>query len=566
MRKTFKFASLIALALIAMFSVTSIVQAAPAVLIGATTQPHPYESNPTAHALLGDFISSPTVSVVTPVTQTGSPNNARDRSLTTSALVHSYITGSYELKTFPVNTFTISSVDFRLKYSYPGSTDDTYRITYYVDPSVTLTVLQGWSTAAVATTTQIWSTPVEPNDGVWSWTDVSKIRFRIETTLSGVSDAKNVMAYEFWVRVYPAAGEGATPPTDPVFPPTYAYDGDIEGYDAKFGGFKAAATSPYAWTSYQYNGYFALSGFENTPATTFDIGWVDIKVRYVGPTPAATNPDEYRIVYSVSGTDVVLLDWTSASYAPRSTASPPATLAQSWYQNTTPSGGTWTWDDIAATEVRFETRIVGVEDAITYSLYEVWLSIYPLPLPPTSSPTMSVQPAAIEYFPAYDTFFVDVYVADVASMWGYTAVLYFDNTICTALEYYTYAPFDTQWPGEINNAEGFVSISMSMTMGEATGVTGFTPVARIYFSMDAEGSSTLELRETKLTDVHANAIPHTKYDGWVGSGGHTVPEFPLGIGILMALAPIIPIVYIWRLRKTKPKTLTTQTNPRRLKP
>jgi hypothetical protein len=554
MRKTFKFASLIALALIAMFSVTSIVQAPPTMLIGTTTQPHPYESNPTAATLLGDFISSPTAHVQTPVGQGLNPARARDRNLNLFASVYTYVTGNLELKTFPVNTFTIDSVDFRFKYSFPGSTDDTYRLTYYVNPSVTLTVLQGWSTAAVATTTLIWSNPVEPNDGVWSWADVGNIRFRIETQLTGVSDVKVLNAYEFYVRVYPAAGEGATPPTDPAFPPTQAYDGDIE-VESRFGGFSAAAATPYAWKSYQYNGYFALSGFANAPATTFDIGWVDIKVRYVGPTPAATNPDEYRIVYSVSGTDVVLLDWTSASYAPRSTASPPATLAQSWYQPTNPSAGTWTWDDIAATEVRFETRIVGAEDAITYSLYEVWLSIYPLPLPPTSSPTVSVQPALIEYFPAYDTFFVDVYVADVSTMWGYTAVLYFDNTICTALEYYTYAPFETLWPSEINNTEGFVSMSLSMGMGEAVGFTGFTPVARIYFSMDAEGSSELELRETKLTDVHASAIEHVKYNGWVTSGGGPTPEFPLGIGLLMTLAPIIPIVHIWRIRKRNLKGL-----------
>jgi hypothetical protein len=28
-----------------------------------------------------------------------------------------------------------------------------------------------------------------------------------------------------------------------------------------------------------------------------------------------------------------------------------------------------------------------------------------------------------------------------------------------------------------------------------------------------------------------------------------VPEFPLGIGMLMAIAPMIAIAYVWRLRK-----------------
>jgi hypothetical protein len=45
-----------------------------------------------------------------------------------------------------------------------------------------------------------------------------------------------------------------------------------------------------------------------------------------------------------------------------------------------------------------------------------------------------------------------------------------------------------------------------------------------------------------------------------------VPEFPLGVELIMLVAPAVVIVYIWRLRKNKPKLLTTQTNPKGLKP
>jgi len=41
-----------------------------------------------------------------------------------------------------------------------------------------------------------------------------------------------------------------------------------------------------------------------------------------------------------------------------------------------------------------------------------------------------------------------------------------------------------------------------------------------------------------------------------------VPEFPLGTEIVLLLAPIIAIVYIWRLRKNKPKPTTAQTSPK----
>lgn len=574
MRKTFRFVPLIALALIAITVMTTVVHALPA--IGTTVQPHPYESNPTAATLLGDFISSPTAYVQSPTSPTAlvtNPDRARDRNLGLYAAVKTYLDGYFELKTFTTSAefTTISKVEFKLKYAYPtASADDRYRITYYVDPSATLTVLQDWSTAAVATTTLIWTDPTEPVNGAWDWTDISKIRFRIETDLVNTSDAKSLNAYEVYVRVYPAAGEGATPPTPATFPPTYAYDGDIL-VQAKFGGFSAAATSPYAWNNYQFNGYFGLSAFASTPAATFDIGWVDFKIRYIAPTPAATNPDEYRLTYNVLGTEQVMQDWTNtASSALSGGPYPtPVTIAQCWGMQPEPNDGTWTWEDIAALEVRFETRINGAEDVISYELFEVWLSIYPAPIPPSST-GLSVQPSVIQSFPLGETFFLDLYVTNVVNMWGYEIHLSYDTTVLTATEYYTYSPFGTYWPSEINDTAGTVSIAMSSYMGDPTGYTGSTPLCRIYFTLDADGSSTIDLgvegTGTKLTKVGAIPIPHTSYDGWIGTGAPPIPEFPLGIGILMALAPIIPIVYIGRLRKNKPKTLTTQPNPKGLKP
>jgi hypothetical protein len=46
--------------------------------------------------------------------------------------------------------------------------------------------------------------------------------------------------------------------------------------------------------------------------------------------------------------------------------------------------------------------------------------------------------------------------------------------------------------------------------------------------------------------------PATVIDGDYNAG--PVPEFPLGIGVLMALAPMIPIIYLWR---TRPKRRVT---------
>jgi hypothetical protein len=42
--------------------------------------------------------------------------------------------------------------------------------------------------------------------------------------------------------------------------------------------------------------------------------------------------------------------------------------------------------------------------------------------------------------------------------------------------------------------------------------------------------------------------PGTTFPAYIG-GIPVVPEFPLGLGFVMLLAPAIPIVYLWRTRK-----------------
>jgi hypothetical protein len=274
--------------------------------------------------------------------------------------------------------------------------------------------------------------------------------------------------------------------------PTWAYDGDFD-YRASF--------------KYDVTGFFELKAFASAPPTTFDIGWVDIKIRYEA---AAATDDKYRIVYYVGAAGpVVLKDWTSAA-AP---AIVTETLAQSWYQPTNPSGDTWTWDDVGDVRVRFETERVNTADAKTINVYDVWLSVYPAPLPP-ADPAISVQPSALIKEAFYDIFFVDVYVTDVSEMWGYEFTLYYNTSVLWAEEYWTCSPFFNPWPSEINNTGGYVSISYSMAMAEATGFTGSTPIARIYFSVMGDGTSLLDLRDTKLPNVHAASISHTVKDGF----------------------------------------------------
>ena len=41
----------------------------------------------------------------------------------------------------------------------------------------------------------------------------------------------------------------------------------------------------------------------------------------------------------------------------------------------------------------------------------------------------------------------------------------------------------------------------------------------------------------------------TDRPGFTGSGAPPVPEFPFGVSVIMLLAPIIPLAYLWRLRR-----------------
>jgi hypothetical protein len=104
--------------------------------------------------------------------------------------------------------------------------------------------------------------------------------------------------------------------------------------------------------------------------------------------------------------------------------------------------------------------------------------------------------------------------------------------------------------------------------GDASGgaMTPMKLVTLIFIPQSLMEHSTIRLLASSLgyqtPDLPWHAV--TLVDG--SYNVPVVPEFPLGLGIIMALAPIIPIVYIWRLRKNKPKLLTTHANPKGLKP
>jgi len=289
------------------------------------------------------------------------------------------------------------------------------------------------------------------------------------------------------------------PPTNP----TRAYDQSLDTF-----------------TSVQYTGFtgwFELKTFTtpSIPSNKFDINWVDFKISY---RAAASQDDEYRIVYYVGNTGpVVLQDWVGgldAQFRPDT-----GTQAhRAWSIKPEPNDGAWNWTDIANVRIRFETRMIGGADSpIKFVFpYEVWLTVYPAPQPPDG---VSVQPSAVVGVPAGEIFFVDIYVMGIEKLWGFEFTLDYDTNVLTALdislghEYFAYHPLNNLFTGLINDTGGYVYLAFNSYFGDPTGLTGNAPMVRVYFQVDADGTSLLHLRNSIITNIYGAPVDKPATDG-----------------------------------------------------
>lgn len=180
------------------------------------------DARPTAHLQTGG------VSVT-------NPGNAYDNNLATSAdfRYDPGTAGTFEVKTFNTpSSNPIAFVDFKMNYvADAGGAGEQYRIVYYVGTSGPV-VLQGWTNAAHAQATDVWSNQAEPKDGVWNWTDISDIRFIVEAGAGG-GKAADFEEYEAWVTVYtyrkPTVSVSPASLTDPGSP--FSVDIDVATVD-----------------------------------------------------------------------------------------------------------------------------------------------------------------------------------------------------------------------------------------------------------------------------------------------------------------------------------------------
>lgn len=163
--------------------------------------PGAYDSSPTAYTTSGGLKQH--------VTDAG---DAYDSDNDTYAYFDTGIVanGEFEVKTFSTSvaptTELIAFVDLKIKYTAAAATDDQYRIIYWVKPSNIPTILVDWTSSAHSLPTagcDVWTSQREPNDGAWSWTDVSNIRVVVETSQGGgANDAAQFDLSEVWATVY----------------------------------------------------------------------------------------------------------------------------------------------------------------------------------------------------------------------------------------------------------------------------------------------------------------------------------------------------------------------------
>jgi hypothetical protein len=201
--------------LIALISVNTI-YAQPSV--GSSPQGIPFESSPTTHATDKSGIGAVT-----------NPTAAYDTDLTGATVCTIPLAGNFV--GFPSSDWAVRYIEFtdftnadplefyvppewidiKIRYDGPSTTDDKYRIVYRVDPDTTWYVLQDWVSGAGVATTPLTAQTLgrsfpdvtEPNDGSWSWTDVSNLVVRFETQMQTGNDAKSITLYEVWALVYP---------------------------------------------------------------------------------------------------------------------------------------------------------------------------------------------------------------------------------------------------------------------------------------------------------------------------------------------------------------------------
>lgn len=116
----------------------------------------------------------------------------------------------------------------------------------------------------------------------------------------------------------------------------------------------------------------------------------------------------------------------------------------------------------------------------------------------------------------------------------------------------TYWPWTAENWWTLDNGIGQISVSMIIPTANVLvdyGLQGSFPVLRIWFAVvdtTGEGGSRIGFQVSTMVAPGGLYILNAYFNGLYGA---EVPEFPLGIGIMTVVAPLVLLGYLWRTRK-----------------
>ncbi len=532
-----------------------------------SSQLHVYESNPTGYTR-------------TPTTLPVSVDMMYDGDLGTNGWFRLYYTSSppatvqFELNQFtntPAHPFTIAWVDLKIKYNLPTAlTDDSYRIEYTVSPSGTWTVIQPTVTGAASrfdkdgvAQVRPWTNLVEPNDGTWSWDDIANFRVRYYCTRGSTAwDNRYVNIYEVWLTIY-----DTVPPTSStamsIMPPSIL---DVGTPDSFFDVYVAGLTPPPGLWGWQVTILFDPAEIQILDFDYFSYWPLTLAQPYLIDNVNGAMSLSFSSFFGDSvGFEGTNMPLCRVYFAPLG------------------GGGGGTKLDMVPTYTDPDTSLVYVTEfaftdasSLTPTLYDGWVGnrrymSYTLGMLPPGDPTGTNWH---EEYPTYSTPWTltswldngDGYLsasdqidmttsADPGWIYWYhvdavTTTIHFtfkDPTGLGVAETEVPTPYETDLPDPTDSrwhmiyptyCRGFTITSWTDNDGLGT----FNPSDQFDFEFDDDPGVPVWAHLDKVT---TDIIVSMKYK----EGG--VPEFPLGIGVLMSLVAMIPVIYVWRTRPKK---------------
>lgn len=443
--------------------------------IGTTLQTNPYDSNPTVVASSGTTVNF--------------ESSMRDGRLTTSGfftLAEFDAAGYVEFKTFdnPAALFTIGWVDIKIKYQNdPWAFDDTYNITYSTD-GTNWVVLQSDTTSQFDSVgpspqTRSWAEVAEPQDGSWSWTDVTSLRVRIsfDPGGDGFADFNDMYVYEVWATVY----EGPLPP---MASPTISIQPPVVGTLAAG---RRWFVEVYAQDVTNLAGYQFTINFNTTVLQPlFELSYypfTDQAVSTLNDTGGYVS-----LAYSIPISDPLSGTGVTGNFS----------LARIYFRvDAGMTASDWSL-------LSFSVSILG-DNAAQPMAHSEYHGIYGSP-PPEMHIGSWIPASPFPYGNPISTHWVELW-PDAGVEWHLTS---WDDNGDSTLD-----PSD----------------QIDMTMTEPP-----DPSQVYWFHVDEIWESDADPR------FYVYMILTFKYT-------EPVPEFPLGLGLTMILALLIPTAYLWRLRK-----------------